>query len=463
MQQHARNNQESYSGALQIVQQSFYVDNYLASFPTTSEAKLTVDKLHSMLATGGFDLRQWASNQSSVISHLPTEARSSAAEQWLEQNRTDPMEPTLSLRWNCDANTLGYQYRPIENATLTMRTAYQVLATQYDPLGFIVPFTTRTKVLIQQLWYKRRDWDNPNLPQDLHAAWDTWESELKYLSTIAIPRCYSSTPNDVRWKYDLHVFCDPSERAYGAVAYLIEYTQDATFIMARSRVAPRRQQSMPHLELCAALAVAQLAKLLKDEITLTIQQTVLSDSCRFKVFVRTQVSEIQELTEHSTWRYVDTQQNPADDITRGKPLSSFTVPGRWSQGPSFLKLSSVHWPKRPEPARSEELPELKGVTICCLTTVAPDYTVPDASQVTDNSANTQLIDPREAELILLRKCQAQSFPEETTALKTHKPIPNHSRLIHLAPEWDPVTNVIRVGGDYGDWKAQMLNKFTLSC
>lgn len=96
---------------------------------------------------------------------------------------------------------------------------------------------------------------------------------------------------------------------------------------------------MPHLELCAALAGVQLAKLLKDEITLSIQQTILwtdsttvlewlqSYSCGFKVFVGTRVSEIQELTEHSTWQYVNTQQNPADDITRGKPLSRFTVSG----------------------------------------------------------------------------------------------------------------------------------------
>lgn len=93
----------------------------------------------------------------------------------------------------------------------------------------------------------------------------------------------------------------------------------------------------------------------------------------------------------------------------------------------------------------------------------PDYTLSDATQfstwkelvketwqvcqqVTDDSANTQLIDSCVAELLLLRKCQAQSFPEETTALKTHKPIPNDSQLLCLAPEWDPVTNVIRVGG-----------------
>lgn len=63
VQQHARNNQENYPDALQTVQQNFYVDNYLASFPTTSKVKLTIDQLRSLLSEGGFDLRQWASNQ----------------------------------------------------------------------------------------------------------------------------------------------------------------------------------------------------------------------------------------------------------------------------------------------------------------------------------------------------------------------------------------------------------------
>ena len=136
------------------------------------------------------------------------EARSLVAEQWLGRSKTDPVEPTLGLWWNCAADTLGYHYRPIEYAALTMRTAYQVLATQYDPLGFIVPFTTRAKVLIQQLWSKKREWDDPNLPPDLHAAWNTWECELQHLSLITIPRCYSSVPNNAHQKYDLHVFCD---------------------------------------------------------------------------------------------------------------------------------------------------------------------------------------------------------------------------------------------------------------
>lgn len=146
------------------------MDSCLASFPTVAESKQTVDKLHSTLAKGGFDLRQWASSHPAVVAHLPAEARSSATEQWLIQTHVDPMEPTLGLQWNCATDSLGYHYRPIAHAALTMKAAYQVLASKYDPLGFILPFTTRAKVIIQQLWAKRRDWDDPDLSPTLKAA-----------------------------------------------------------------------------------------------------------------------------------------------------------------------------------------------------------------------------------------------------------------------------------------------------
>lgn len=48
----------------------------------------------------------------------------------------------------------------------------------------------------------------------------------------------------------------------------------------------------------------------------TVLTWLQSDSCRFKVFVGTRVAEIQELTNDQTWRYVDSTNNPADDITR---------------------------------------------------------------------------------------------------------------------------------------------------
>lgn len=183
--------------------------------------------------------------------------------------------------------------------------------------------------------------------------WLQWEQELTDLHLVQMPPCYVPVSADsLATKWDLHVYYDASERVYGAVGYLraqaVVGNIHVSFIMAKSRVAPRKQISMPRLELSAALLGAQLPSTLKSELTLPIQNvvywsdstTVLSwmkmDSCRYKVFVGTSIAEIQDLTDVNSWRYIDSQRIPADDVTRGKTLRELAEPQRWSQGPPFL-------------------------------------------------------------------------------------------------------------------------------
>lgn len=78
----------------------------------------------------------------------------------------------------------------------------------------------------------------------------------------------------------------------------------------------------------------------------TVLEWLQSDSCQYKVFVETSVSEIQELTDRQAWRYIDSSNNPADDITRGKSLLELAGPGRWSQGPPLLKQSGRRNPSK---------------------------------------------------------------------------------------------------------------------
>ena len=173
---------------------------------------------------------------------------------------------------------------------------------------------------------------------------------------------------------------------YGAVAYL--RTEDdegryhVSFLAARSRIAPKKQQTIPRLELCAALTGAQLAAVMQRELTLKIDgltlwsdsTTVLywiqSTSIKYKVFVGTRIGEIQTLTEGATWRYVGSAENPADDITRGKTLQQIASQDRWSQGPSFLIESEDLWPKQPEGSLmvDVEAQEVKKSIFCGLTT-----------------------------------------------------------------------------------------------
>lgn len=317
------------------VLKSFYVDNCLQSFTSSEDAKQFVDRIKNVLADGGFELRQWSSNKLSTISHLPAEVISGSTELWISQERTNMQESTLGLLWNQETDSISNKYRAIESTDTTMRHIYKILASQYDPLGYLIPYKTRAKIIVQRLWDKKRDWDDPHLPNDLLQTWTEWQEELPSLQHINLPRCYSSPLKDTEMsKREIHIFCDASERAYGSVAYLRTEDQhgevEVAFITARSRVAPKKQQFVPRLELCAALTGAQLATVLQTELTLSIQHITLwtdsttlltwlqSDSCRFKVFVGTRVVEIQDLTEPHSWRYVPTASNPADDITRGK-------------------------------------------------------------------------------------------------------------------------------------------------
>nr|XP_054593472.1 uncharacterized protein LOC129160606 [Nothobranchius furzeri] len=301
------------------------------------------------------------------------------------------------------------------------RKVYKVKATQYDPLGYLIPFTTQAKILIQDLWKVGVDWDEQIQPKALLEIWTQWESELVYLPQVEIPRCYvpatlaPEVPNR-----QAQIFCDASERAYGAITLWTDSSTVLTWLK--------------------------------------------SDSSRYKVFVGTRVAEIQELTEGSTWRYVSTSDNPADDLTRGKTPHELSQPNWWSQGPQFLHQPIDTWPELQMEVAQEEDEDALRKTVFCAAATCPSHEVDvtnidnwdDLVRATDMSlhgAAKDLASPtmtaadvQEAELHLLRQSQSETFQEEVKLLAVGNPISKQSRLLMLAPEYDIAVGLIRVGG-----------------
>lgn len=348
-------------------------------------------------------------------------------------------------------------------------------------------------MLVQRLWDKDRQWDDPLLPGELLHAWNTWKEELKHLPLISFPRCYVSAdmdlPHNVR---DVHIFCDASECTYGSVAYLrIEDSQgqvQVSFLTARSRVAPKHQQSIPRLELCAAVTAAQLATLLKRELTLPLRSIVLwsdsttvltwlqSESCRYKVFIGTRISEIQELTDSQAWRYVSSASNPADDLTRGLTLQELASDGWWRQGPAFLRQSSDHWPTKPATEIQDDSNEVRRPTFCALSVTSLDPALPHPSQF---NSFRELVEATarschgaaglqgspsavvyiEAQREGLRRAQEQCFPDELEKLIASKPVSSSNRLLTLDLRYDESTKLIRVGGRL--WRSHQLEPHTI--
>lgn len=103
------------------VERHFYVDNVLQSVPSEDKATNLVNKLQSLLASGGFELRQWVSNIPSVVAHLPLEARSEKNELWLSEKQWNVAVSTLALCWLCQTDTLGYKAWHRETQVPTLR------------------------------------------------------------------------------------------------------------------------------------------------------------------------------------------------------------------------------------------------------------------------------------------------------------------------------------------------------
>ena len=78
-----------------------------------------------------------------------------------------------------------------------------------------------------------------SLPDEQKEQWLEWTDDIHNLTSIEVPRQYFFANVT---KTQLHIFCDSSQQAYGAVAYLRELSADngiyTAFLMAKTRVAP---------------------------------------------------------------------------------------------------------------------------------------------------------------------------------------------------------------------------------
>ena len=96
--------------------------------------------------------------------------------------------------------------------------------------------------------------------------WAAIIRDIRQLWTLTIERQFFKTgvcSNNVT----LHVFADASTRAYGAVAYLTS-DNDVTFVMAKNRVAPLKNLTLPKLELMVAVIASRVARFVIDALHL---------------------------------------------------------------------------------------------------------------------------------------------------------------------------------------------------
>ncbi|XP_070537230.1 uncharacterized protein [Ptychodera flava] len=160
----------------------------------------------------------------------------------------------LGLRWLTETDELTYakkDLKPVDSLT-TKREVVRTTASLYDPLGYLSPVHVKAKVFIQQLWKKGLAWDEP-LGNEMCKQWTDIANDISKTTELKFKRQYFDSPiQPDSQDYDLHVFAGASKKAYGAVAYL-RHGNETAIVMAKTRVAPLKELTLPQLELMAAL------------------------------------------------------------------------------------------------------------------------------------------------------------------------------------------------------------------
>ena len=285
------------------------------------------------------------------------------------------------MRWNMSADQLLIGFEEIASAaralTPTKRSIVSLVGRFYDPIGYLAPVVIQFKIFLQELCRAKIDWDEA-LPADLMDGWSTLSASLQYAQPLSVPQCCLEGVPGEPVSATLCGFCDASQKAYAGVIYLLLETNSGyavKFVAAKTRVAPLQSQTIPRLELLAAVLLSRLlyavTQSLGSEMPLSPPRCFTDSTVSlcwikgvdkiWKVFVQNRVNEIRKLTTPDSWSHCPGKENPADIPSRGLTPLELSVCTLWHYGPPWLGEDATDNPTGEETELTEEsLAELRG-------------------------------------------------------------------------------------------------------
>ncbi|GAB0098440.1 Aspartic peptidase domain superfamily [Sergentomyia squamirostris] len=372
----AEKSEDSHRLASRLLKRCFYVDDCLASFSTATEAQEAASQLTELLSGAGMTLAKWSTNEPSILPFSTTID---------DHPMTTDSSSTLGMIWQPAKDQFIYKAKKCDTQINTKREALSFLASLYDPLGLVNPIVVKRKLMLQSIWSENLQWD-VLLPAALAAQWQAFQDALPDIEAITIPRWTSSiSQSEIK---ELHIFADASKVAFGAAAYVVTAAGNdpkqrvSHLVLAKSRIAPATEctsgpngasenrhpvelnNTIPRLELCAAVLASNMLKKLKDSISVpeyfmwsdstAVLGQIRSTRAKFDAFVLNRITEIQTLTDVSRWHYVPTSLNPADIVSRGMYPRELKNSPLWWNGPKYITEDVKDWPIDPSGRVSDE-------------------------------------------------------------------------------------------------------------
>lgn len=197
--------------AVPILHNHTYVDDVLFGSHDVPSLIDSRDQLMALLRCGHFKLRKWASDSSTLLNDIDPSDHGLACSKSIA---IDEHVKVLGVSWNPARDNFQFKVTLSPTVPTSKREILSTIAHLYDPLGWVTPVTIAAKIVMQQLWREKIDWDS-HISDHLLSRWHRLYAKLNHLNSVALDRWIGVLPQE---QFELHGFA--STAAYAAVVYL---------------------------------------------------------------------------------------------------------------------------------------------------------------------------------------------------------------------------------------------------
>ena len=349
---HASLYEEEHPRAVRAIKEDHYVDDYLDCDQDETVLWERADLVRKIHQEGGMNMHKFTSNSLAIQQRLGVQGEA-------EKKVSLSVSSILGLSWNTTDDCLSFRFSRgkfapglMDGSTApTRREMLRIVMSIFDPLGLVSFLTMEGKIILREAWRLEGRWDDP-LGGGIQRRWGKWTRLLSTLDDITIPRWHGTYPQPV----ELHIFSDASETAICSTCYVVQTSptgRKSSLCFTKCLLAPLKTKSIPRLELDAAVLGVRVASIVQSahpwQVDRVLYWTDAKDvlywlRCphrRYSPYVANRVSNILSYSSVSQWRWVPTDQNPADWGTKWMGNHAQEL---WWMGPQFLQEEESFWP-----------------------------------------------------------------------------------------------------------------------